>query len=475
MRNLFPGHYRPSTDDLKHLWKNALFIFDTNVLLNLYSYPEEARQALISSLESIKDRIWIPYHVALEFHRNRFNKIKSSNKAVIALRDKFLSASEQMRLDIQKIEFEKRNTGIRDIEERIDSVRKANVALTAALNAACDRLPGTGLDDPIGEKLADLLTGKVGSPPVDQESLDRLFEKGEERYKKKIPPGYKDASKNEEYIDDQITYAAKFGDLIIWEQSIKHVKEIGKREVIFVTGDRKEDWWDEDEGKIRGPRPELVKEFKKNAGVEYFWMYTVDMFLQYAKEHLHTNEITNEAIEQVKKATDAIASDLASNDTYEKILRRFGHESDHFPLWSSNEYFNVFNKQNNSTTHLVNWLTGTHLPYPRIDKELSYIILKTEKGLHGIEITEQEALKENCVFARAGKAANAILENKITTYCLVILLSRASTNDPHIVEELSRDLDRVTSSNTVISAAIGWIEDGKFTALARFGTQVTSL
>src|SRR3954454_10143159 len=101
---------------------------------------------------------------------------------------------------------------------------------------------------------------------------------------KKIPPGYLDMNKSEEnYRDRDITYYRKHGDLIIWKQLLEHSKLNSISKIIFITGDKKSDWWWNDEtGKTLGPLPELSQEIRLKSGVEAFWMYTADQFLQNA-------------------------------------------------------------------------------------------------------------------------------------------------------------------------------------------------
>jgi len=61
------------TTELNRIWKDSdtIFIFDTNVLLSLYSFQPESRKDFLKVLSSIQDRIWIPFHVGLEFKKNR--------------------------------------------------------------------------------------------------------------------------------------------------------------------------------------------------------------------------------------------------------------------------------------------------------------------------------------------------------------------------------------------------------------------
>ena len=88
--------------------------------------------------------------------------------------------------------------------------------------------------------------------------LIEIYEEGEKRYKYKIPPGYKDITKDK--IDDTKTH--KYGDLIMWKQLMNQCNE-KQKSLLFITNDVKEDWMDEI---IQSPRKELVEEFKIECG-----------------------------------------------------------------------------------------------------------------------------------------------------------------------------------------------------------------
>jgi len=77
MKKMFSGFYAPSDIEIKEAWldEKTLFVFDTNVLLNLYSYTDVTRKDFFKILEKISNNIWIPYHVGLEYQRNRVNII----------------------------------------------------------------------------------------------------------------------------------------------------------------------------------------------------------------------------------------------------------------------------------------------------------------------------------------------------------------------------------------------------------------
>ncbi|MGE0024579.1 MAG: PIN-like domain-containing protein, partial [Hyphomicrobium sp.] len=75
MKDKFPGYYRPSEEEFAILWKECIFALDANVLLNLYRYPQTARDELLKIISRDPERFWIPHQAALEFQRNRLSVI----------------------------------------------------------------------------------------------------------------------------------------------------------------------------------------------------------------------------------------------------------------------------------------------------------------------------------------------------------------------------------------------------------------
>jgi hypothetical protein len=71
----------------------------------------------------------------------------------------------------------------------------------------------------------------------------------------KIPPGYKDAAKEDTGI----------GDFLIWKALLK-IGETQKTDLIFVTGEEKADWFVRSNKERIYPRPELVDEYRRKSG-----------------------------------------------------------------------------------------------------------------------------------------------------------------------------------------------------------------
>jgi len=71
MRSAIKEYIEPSSKEKQELWEKAIFVFDTNVLLNLYRYSAKTRNSLLDAFQSFRDRVWIPYQVAYEYMRKR--------------------------------------------------------------------------------------------------------------------------------------------------------------------------------------------------------------------------------------------------------------------------------------------------------------------------------------------------------------------------------------------------------------------
>jgi hypothetical protein len=315
MRNLFPGEYRPTEDEFSTLWHEAIFVFDTNVILNLYSYPEAANNSLRAVLNALGERVWIPYQVAFEFHKNRFVRVESARAGVQTALNTLQAQREKFRSVFDDLRFEERNTGITDLDQRIQTAEEAVKGLEAALNVAYKKLPMVSLDDPTAAYVGKVFDGRIGPPPESQEALEALYADGEDRYTSKRPPGFKDRdakAKQPDLRDRDLTLPAMYGDLILWRQLLAHAKVQKWGKVVFVTDDAKADWWRSEHGKTLGPQPELISEFLFTTGATVFWMYDTVNFMKYGGAALNVNEVTSVAVEQAQSYQDSALKELGS-------------------------------------------------------------------------------------------------------------------------------------------------------------------
>jgi hypothetical protein len=297
VRDQFPGYYRPSTEEFKSLWSDALIVPDTNVLLNLYRFSSSAREQLFAILDRVADRLWVPHQVGLEFERNRIGVVLEQRRQYGAVIDEIEKGKASV---LRRV----RSRSAMDQAQLATKFEQQLAPLIAELEELGKSHPDPiGKDDLLGadsvrDRLAELLAGRVGASSDEPE----LWKVGAKRYASHIPPGYSDEKKPE---------PERYGDLVIWQQTMAHAKE-AKKHVLLVTGDLKEDWWLRVDGLTIGPRPELVAEMRATAGVR-FYMYGLDGFMSEASERLAI-ETSEETIQEAKEiSSDEFRHDVWTN------------------------------------------------------------------------------------------------------------------------------------------------------------------
>lgn len=301
MQDLFYGHYKPTKSELEVLWRESIFVFDANILLNLYRYSESTREGFLRIIASISDRVWLPYQVAEEFFANRIKTTGDQAKSYDAV-EKFLAVI------MENIENQKRHPFIKtelytELESVVNKVKLEFKDNVAELNKRI-------YDDEILKKLTDIFSGKISHKPTNTE-LDVLTKDGEDRYEMKIPPGYKDGNK-----DTSGNRYRKFGDLIIWRSMIEKAKN-EKRSIIFITDDEKEDWWLIYNGRTIAPLPALIQEFFDEAG-QRFYIFNATRFVENATEYSE-QKVSPEIISELKD----FRSVQAPVSIYQEIANEF--------------------------------------------------------------------------------------------------------------------------------------------------------
>ena len=328
MKTLFSSFYPPTNDEFSDLWAKATFVLDTNVLLDLYRLPSSAQNDFFSVLEKIRDRIWIPHQAGLEYERNRTTVIaaekKKTNDAVTKIND-IISLSKNIATDL---DLEKRNLGF-DVSPLLKSVDQSVNALLQALQKTHDNQLDICSTDPVRERLNQIFENKVGSGPSNQEELNSIIADGEDRYNNRIPPGYEDAQKdknpnNSFFYFKNIRYERKFGDLIFWRQIIKYAQETKIKNIIIVSGEKKEHWWWRENGKMLGARPELVQELKQLSDVDTFWLCSSAQFVANANTFLSTQASpkTLKELENVSTLPpDALEEKILEENAFDESLK----------------------------------------------------------------------------------------------------------------------------------------------------------
>lgn len=75
MKEKFFGYIPYNEKEFENLWKEATFVFDANILLNFYRYSNDMKEQMFNNIETLSERVWIPYQTAKEFFDNRVKVI----------------------------------------------------------------------------------------------------------------------------------------------------------------------------------------------------------------------------------------------------------------------------------------------------------------------------------------------------------------------------------------------------------------
>lgn len=316
MRDIFYGYYPPKEVDFENLWKNGLIVLDTNVLLNLYRLPETARKDFLGILNKFSSRIWVPHQVALEFQRKRLSVIASERKITEDALKKASASIQDIKQNVERLQLDKRQFNI-DVQTTIQSLDDAKEKLLAAIKYAHEAQIDISASDSIRDELDEILLDRIGPGPADQQTLDQLYLEGHARYQDNIPPGFSDADKDKNpseatFIHCHIKHQAKYGDFILWKQTIDHVKTTNAENIIFVTADKKEDWWWKEQGKTLGPHPELIQEIRRGTSVKLFWLYSPDQFLEHATKFAAA-QVSAKSVQEIKDVS--VFSDSFARDS----------------------------------------------------------------------------------------------------------------------------------------------------------------
>jgi hypothetical protein len=317
----FSGYHRPTESELKTAYTGGVVALDTSALLDIYRLLPTARKELIGLLYQLRDRLFVPYHVAWEFHQRR----------VQACADRVAELGSEI------TELDKLASQCRELVNRVSQRahgRHSEASLAKeALNAAFEKAKGliqlVSADydlkpdelvvgkDPVLPELTRLLGGRVGQRP-DEETLLSDTQEGERRITKQVPPGYKDHAKS----------GNKTGDYLWWVEVIRYARSHTAETVLIVTNDvAKGDWTYDVRGFRVGADPRLVDEMKEKAGKRLV-LATVSDLLRDAPRYL---QATNVSKETVAEATNLEAQELLKTAEHNRrqFLNRASYETIH--------------------------------------------------------------------------------------------------------------------------------------------------
>ena len=278
LKELFPEFYQEDlkVSDLSNQTDN-LIVLDTNYLLDIIQLPTTVSKKYIEALENIKENIYIPYLVALEFNFKKSSIKKEKIKKIKKYKDTIENSVSKIKDNIESIDLVDKN----EKEEFTNEILTLTEIYSDNLKTLVEKKIVsiiTKEEVELYERLIQIIEEKIGNKYT-QQWIDSVEKEGEKRFENKIPPGFNDISKDEEedavrqYGD--IKYQRKYGDLLIWKDIIEYSKECNKsgKKVFFITNDgkskRKNDLLYKVNDQIVGPNIHLMNELQVEANKEF--------------------------------------------------------------------------------------------------------------------------------------------------------------------------------------------------------------
>lgn len=295
-RRDFP-HYRVFPDvkklvamappPLPDLLRDGFFVLDSNAVLLGYSASkhslEEMRKQLL--LLAKAKRLVIPGHVIREFFTNRPTLISNMLNAMSDARSKLSLATPAEYPVLQSTK------SFAPLQKVFSSHHDSLSKLQAAYDTLITELRSWHSSDPALELVKELAAIDGVVCELDDTEFDTLADEHAFRKNHRVPPGYKDASKEKNAE----------GDLIIWKTLLSEAAR-RKRDAIFVTNEDKPDWWNRANNLSMSPRIELQYEFFETSSGKYFWISQMSDVLQHLGAETAAVRETKEA-ELVQQAT----------------------------------------------------------------------------------------------------------------------------------------------------------------------------
>jgi hypothetical protein len=295
---------------------DVIIAVDTNVLLLPYTIRKDGLPQLQNFYQALRTakRLYLPARVAREFIVNRDKKLAELLKMIKDVRSRINIGETKLSPVLEGVE------GSEAMVSASKALAEAKNQYTRALGVVEERIQSWSGDDPVTQVYdavfdeTNIISPRIGADDILAEWNMRLMNK--------IPPGYKDSSK----IDSGI------GDFLVWK-ALLALGEQQKKDLIFVTGEEKADWFVRVNGAGAYARPELVAEYRKHSGgkglrlVEFHDVLRemdVDrnVVMEVEKAETSANKIIRASSERT--ATVTMASTPINSVTFANFATRYG-------------------------------------------------------------------------------------------------------------------------------------------------------
>lgn len=295
---------------------NIKIVLDTNIILDLARYEVYTTENILTIFNNCINLLWLPNQVLKEYKKN-YNVIPQEiNKKEKTEKKYFEGIISDLEKKVKEYRNKVKNNEYCINKIKVDEIKtQFDVFISTMKNHNAEILDmykkedSTKRIEDIKIFVNDLKEREQFGNKITIENKLKIIDEGELRYKYKIPPGFKDFEKNE--ID-------KFGDLFIWNEILKIPSSNENLNIIFLTNDVKEDWWELDKNnKPLKMREELLDEFKdkhsksniefltlkkfQKLGAEYYGNYEYNVYVDLNKDDdVYIKNVDNKIIDYLQ-------------------------------------------------------------------------------------------------------------------------------------------------------------------------------
>lgn len=419
LSKIFPNAaeiFATSSSNTQSIKDSCIFVLDTNALALPYSTSSKSLVEIQTVYKKLveEQRLIIPGQVAREFARVRPTKIKELYQQ---LNSKKANSHRKVGEKYQLL------TGIDEYNSAIeleDKIQQLTKEYQNKLSGVMNHIKNWTWNDPISLVYQALFTSETIEdflPPHDsfKEEMANRFTHG-------IPPGYDDKGKPD----------GGYGDLLIWYTIIEIAKKRGK-DIIFVTGEEKNDWFYISESQILYPRFELVCEFKAKTNNKNISIIKLSEMIELFGI---SNSIIDELkVEEKNQSIYSTASKLTIKAVISMVIEDF-----------------LFNTIHSITTYFAT-------PFYTFPENAIELNDGTRIGVVIIQITEiSELFNEFQIYFNKLDDDKTI---KFTSFIFICVLDSEYSMDT-IIDDYSKIMKLINRSNYKIDLNIGFIKNAKF-------------
>ncbi len=270
---------------------DALVVIDTNALLLPYKLASGELASLKEKYEALlaNNRLFIPARVAREFISNRDARLIELLLGLLNESSKTSAAAKPLPPRLRSVPG---HDELMETGNALDAARKAYQKAVGKVRGAVEAWRG---NDPVTIVYAALFNAtNIVEHDGDR---DATATEWAARLRNRVPPGFKDASKEDTGI----------GDFLIWKSILKLGKQ-HKKDLVFVTGEEKTDWMIRLNKEGIYPRPELLAEYRRESGGRAIRLSSLAHLLE-------EMQAPAKVVEEVKTAEDSANAEIRATAT----------------------------------------------------------------------------------------------------------------------------------------------------------------